>query len=109
MYAAAAGWFAAGLAAVCLARFAARDAYPLAPDVIGGLLGAVAGGSLYRLLAAGDAGPRGSVAVAFLGAWGLVAVARTVASAWGWKGLRRSDWPRGPCSARPSASRWLRR
>lgn len=70
-------WAAAGLVAAYLAWSAVSDTRArLAYDSIAGVLGAMLGGMVAKVLVKDGTVALGSVAAAFLGAWGLVMVAR---------------------------------
>jgi len=63
-----AGWFAA--------RVMKGGGYGVVGDMIMGLLGAVIGGLVFGLIVTGEAGFWGSIVVAILGAWILIALSR---------------------------------
>jgi uncharacterized membrane protein YeaQ/YmgE (transglycosylase-associated protein family) len=73
-------WLVVGLIAGWLAGVAMRGGgYGIVWDVILGLIGAFIGGLLFSLFVVGDVGFWGSIAVAFVGACILIAIARAVA------------------------------
>jgi len=73
-------WLVVGLLAGWLAGFVMKGSgYGIIGDLVVGLIGAVIGGVLVGFFVTGDVGFWGSILVAFLGAWILIAVLRFVA------------------------------
>jgi uncharacterized membrane protein YeaQ/YmgE (transglycosylase-associated protein family) len=69
-------WVVVGLVAGWFAARVIKSGYGIVGDTIVGLSGAVIGGLMFGLIVPGQAGFWGSIIVATLGAWFLLAIFR---------------------------------